>query len=38
MSERKILIDLDGVLNEYDNEKFKTNNIPEIKKGQRNLS
>lgn len=35
MSERKILIDLDGVLNEYNNEKFKTNYIPKIKKGAR---
>ena len=30
---RKILIDLDGVLNEYGKEKFDENFIPEIKKG-----
>ena len=32
---KKILIDLDGVLNEYGKEKFDENYIPEIKKGAR---
>ena len=30
---RKILVDLDGVLNEYGKEKFDENFIPEIKEG-----
>lgn len=30
---KKILIDLDGVLNEYGKEKFDENYIPNIKKG-----
>ena len=30
---KKILIDLDGVLNEYGKEKYNENYIPEIKKG-----
>ena len=30
---KKILIDLDGVLNEYGKEKFDENYIPEIKDG-----
>ena len=30
---KKILIDLDGVLNEYGKEKYDENYIPEIKKG-----
>lgn len=33
MYTKKILIDLDGVLNEYGKEKFDENNIPEIKIG-----
>ena len=33
MQKRKILIDLDGVLNEYGKEPFDENYIPEIKKG-----
>ena len=32
-SKKKILIDLDGVLNEYGKEPFDENYIPEIKKG-----
>ena len=32
---KKILIDLDGVLNEYGKEKFDENYIPEIKNGAR---
>ena len=32
MFTKKILIDLDGVLNEYGKEKFNENYIPEIKK------
>lgn len=32
---KKILIDLDGVLNEYGKEKFDANYIPEIKDGAR---
>ena len=35
MFRKKILIDLDGVLNEYDKEKFDENFIPEIKIGAR---
>ncbi len=30
---KKVLIDLDGVLNEYGKEKFDENHIPNIKKG-----
>ena len=30
---KRILIDLDGVLNEYGKEKFDENHIPEIKQG-----
>lgn len=30
---KRILIDLDGVLNDYGNEKYSENHIPEIKKG-----
>ncbi len=30
---KRILIDLDGVLNEYGKEKFDENSIPQIKKG-----
>ena len=33
MNNKKILIDLDGVLNEYGKEKFNENYIPEIKIG-----
>ena len=33
MFTKKILIDLDGVLNEYGKEKFNENHIPEIKVG-----
>ena len=33
MFTKKILIDLDGVLNEYGKEKFDENYIPEIKEG-----
>ena len=33
MFRKKILIDLDGVLNEYGKEKFDENYIPEIKEG-----
>ena len=33
MFTKKILIDLDGVLNEYGKEKFNENYIPEIKVG-----
>ena len=33
MYTKKILIDLDGVLNEYGKEKYDENYIPEIKKG-----
>ena len=33
MFKKKILIDLDGVLNEYGKEKFDENFIPEIKTG-----
>ena len=33
MFKKKILIDLDGVLNEYGKEKFDGNFIPEIKIG-----
>lgn len=33
MFKKKILIDLDGVLNEYGNERFDENYIPEIKIG-----
>lgn len=33
MYTRKILIDLDGVLNEYGNEKYNENHIPNIKLG-----
>lgn len=33
MFRKKILIDLDGVLNEYGKEKFDENFIPEIKSG-----
>lgn len=33
MSKKRILIDLDGVLNEYGQEPFDENFIPEIKKG-----
>ena len=33
MFRKKILIDLDGVLNEYGKEKFDENFIPEIKIG-----
>lgn len=32
-----ILVDLDGVLNEYGKEKFDENYIPPIKKGQKNF-
>jgi len=32
---KKILIDLDGVLNEYGKEKFDENYVPEIKNGAR---
>ena len=32
---KKILIDLDGVLNEYGKDKFDENHIPEIKNGAR---
>jgi len=35
MLKKKILIDLDGVLNEYGKEKFDENYIPEIKIGAR---
>lgn len=35
MYTKKILIDLDGVLNEYGREKFDENYIPEIKIGAR---
>ena len=37
MSKKKILIDLDGVLNEYGKEPFDENYIPEIKKGAKNF-
>ena len=30
---KRILIDLDGVLNEYEKEKYDENYIPEIKEG-----
>ena len=30
---KKILVDLDGVLNKYGEESYKENFIPEIKKG-----
>lgn len=33
MYKKRILIDLDGVLNKYDNEKYDENNLPEIKEG-----
>ena len=33
MHRKKILIDLDGVLNEYGKEKFNENHIPDIKAG-----
>ena len=33
MFTKKILIDLDGVLNEYGKEKFNENHIPDIKAG-----
>ncbi|MCQ2789606.1 MAG: hypothetical protein MJ229_04415 [bacterium] len=33
MSVKKIMIDLDGVLNEYGNNEFDENFIPEIKQG-----
>ena len=33
MFKRKILVDLDGVLNEYGREPYDENNIPEIKIG-----
>lgn len=33
MQSKKILIDLDGVLNEYEREEFNENYIPEIKNG-----
>ena len=33
MYKKKILIDLDGVLNEYGKEKYNENYIPEIKNG-----
>ena len=33
MFTKKILIDLDGVLNEYEKEKFNENYIPKIKVG-----
>ena len=33
MHKKKFLIDLDGVLNQYGQEKFDENNIPEIKPG-----
>ena len=35
MHKKTILIDLDGVLNEYGKEKFDENYIPKIKKGAR---
>ena len=34
---KKILIDLDGVLNEYGNEKYDENSIPKIKNGAKNF-
>lgn len=34
---KKILIDLDGVLNEYGKEKFNENKIPEIKEGAKDF-
>ena len=37
MSKKKILIDLDGVLNVYGKESFDENYIPEIKKGAKNF-
>ena len=37
MFKKKILIDLDGVLNEYGKEKFNENYIPEIKLGARDF-
>ena len=33
MDKKKILIDLDGVLNEYGNKPYDENFIPKIKKG-----
>lgn len=33
MYKKKILIDLDGVLNQYGREQFDENNIPDIKEG-----
>ena len=37
MYNKKILIDLDGVLNEYGTERFDENHIPKIKEGAYNF-
>ena len=37
MFKKKILIDLDGVLNEYSKEKYDENYIPEIKTGAKDF-
>ena len=37
MFKKKILVDLDGVLNEYGKEKYDENHIPEIKTGAKNF-
>ncbi len=37
MFRKKILIDLDGVLNEYGKEKYDENSIPEIRTGAKNF-
>lgn len=37
MYKKKILIDLDGVLNEYGKDKFDENHIPDIKDGANNF-
>jgi len=37
MHKKRILIDLDGVLNEYGNEPFDENNIPIIKAGAKDF-
>ena len=37
MYKKKILIDLDGVLNEYGKDKFDENHIPDIKYGANNF-
>lgn len=37
MSKKKILIDLDGVLNNYGKDSFDENSIPEIRAGAKNF-